>query len=70
MSKKILNGQSIFLNQKPSDLILPLLIYGLIKTKEKRQEKLAAFLPGFFVKKASAQRTQRPTRKETYMHPP
>ena len=28
--------------------VLPLLIYGLINTKEKRREKLTAFLPAFF----------------------
>ncbi len=69
-SKKILSRRSICLHQKLLNFMLPLLIYGLISTKEKSWEKLTAFLPAFFIKKkASAQRTQRPTRKETYTPP-
>jgi hypothetical protein len=49
------------MNQKLLNLILLLLIYGLINTKEKRQEKLTSFLPVFFylLKKRPLRRERR-----------
>ncbi len=70
MSKKILSRQLICLNQKLLNFMLPLLIYGLISTKEKSWEKLTAFLPAFFIKKRPLRRERRGQLGKKLIHQP